>query len=341
MRLYIRKDAIASLWNYGVSPSVEEAVADPYEGKQVSLIADRVIGVQGSEPGQFKRPRDLAVGPDGTLYVADTENHRIQHLSPVGEVINSWGSFAASTEASPAPNGTFNEPWGIAVGPDGAVYVADTWNHRIQKFDADGNFLTTWGFGISQTDDPYGFYGPRDVDVDQKGQVYVTDTGNKRIVMFSSDGEFITSFGSAGFSPGEFDEPVGVSVDSQGRVFVADTWNQRVQVFVQNEDGSFTPNNSWDIVGWYGQSLDNKPFIDVDNGTNLYVADPEGLRVLQFTTDGSFIQYWGDYSTSADGFSLVGSVQADSNGGVWVSDTDNNRLMHFTVGSSPPPATSP
>jgi hypothetical protein len=114
-----------------------------------------------------------------------------------------------------------------------------------------------------------------------------------------------------------------------------------VQVFVQNEEGSFTPNNSWDIVGWYGQSLDNKPFIDVDNSNNLYVTDPEGLRVLQFTTDGNFIQYWGDYSTSADGFSLVGSVQADSFGGVWVSDTDNNRLMHFSVGSSPPPATSP
>ena len=341
MRLYIRKDAIASLWNYGVSPSPEEIIADPYEGKQVNMIADNIIGVLGSEPGQFKRQRDLAVSPDGSLYVADTENHRIQHLSPDGNVLHSWGGFAAGTEASPAPNGTFNEPWGIAVGPDGSVYVADTWNHRIQKFDAEGNFITTWGYGISQTDDPFGFYGPRDVDVDQEGHVYVTDTGNKRIVVFTSDGEFLTTFGSAGFSPGEFDEPVGVSVDNQGRVYVADTWNQRIQVFMQNEDGSYSPINTWDIAAWYGQSLDNKPYIDADNSTNLFVADPEGVRILQFTTDGNFVQYWGDYSSGVDGFGLVGSVQADNNGGVWVSDTNNNRLMHFTLNTASSPAKAP
>jgi len=104
--MYLRKDIAAQIWNYGVGPTSAEVVADPYEGKEVSLTADTVIGTKGSGPGQFNRPRDLAVTPDGTLYVADTDNHRIQHLSPNGQVLHTWGGFAdlAKGEAPAAPS---------------------------------------------------------------------------------------------------------------------------------------------------------------------------------------------------------------------------------------------
>lgn len=331
MRLYIRKDVIASLWNYGVSPSLDEIIADPYEGKGLSLNADQIIGAPGVEPGQFQRPRDIAVAADGSIYVADTENHRIQHLAPDGAVLNSWGSFGASTESSTAPNGSFNEPWGIGLGPEGSVYVADTWNNRIQKFTSTGEFITSWGYGISQTDDPYGFYGPRDVAVNSEGHVFVTDTGNKRVIVFDSDGSFLTTFGEPGFDPGQFDEPVGVTVDEAGLVYVADTWNQRIQVFNRDTDGSYYPLTNWEVAAWYGQSLDNKPYIEVDNLGYLYAADPEGYRLLKFSNLGEFLYFWGDYSSGPDGFGLAGSVGIDPDGNVWVSDTNNSRLMHFNL----------
>lgn len=330
-RLYLRKDVVASLWNYGVSPSTEAIVADPYEGKQIKLVADRVLGGPGTEPGQFMRPRNLAVAPDGSIYIADTENHRIQHLTPEGTVLHVWGVFGASTETAPAPSGTFNEPWGIAVGPDGSIYVADTWNHRIQKFTSEGQFIKTWGYGISQTEDPYGFYGPRGLAVDMQGRVYVTDTGNKRVIVFDSEGNYITKFGGAGFEPGHFDEPVGIAVDNQGQVFVVDTWNQRIQVFIQDSSGNFMPLTSWDIVGWYGQSLDNKPYLAVDQSGHVYVTDPEGYRILEFTSQGQFVRYWGDYSTGPDGFNLPTGLAIDAQGGVWVADTNNGRILHFTL----------
>jgi DNA-binding beta-propeller fold protein YncE len=330
-RLYIRKDVVGSLWNYGAPPAEAAVAADPYEGKGITLNADRIVGSPGSGPGQFKRPRGIAVGPDGTLYVADTENHRIQHLTPDGAVLQTWGGFAASTETTPAPDGMLNEPWGIAVGPDGSVYVADTWNHRIQKFTSQGEFVKTWGFGISQTDDPFGFYGPRAVAVNAEGHVFVTDTGNKRIVVFDADGEFLTQFGETGLEPGQFDEPVGLAVDEAGQVYVADTWNQRIQVFSPDGAGGYFPVNSWDVTGWYGQSLDNKPYIGVDQQGHLFVADPESYRILEFQTTGTFMRYWGDYSTGPDGFDLPSAVAADLEGGVWVSDTNNGRVMHFTL----------
>ncbi len=329
MKLYIRKDITSQIWNYGVGPSTEEIVADPYEGKEETLNADLVFGTAGSEPGQFQRPRGIAIAPDGTLYVADTENHRIQHLDQDGTPLHVWGSFADLAQGA-APGGTFYEPWGIAVAPDGSIYVADTWNHRIQKFSPEGEFLTMWGyFGQAERSDA--FWGPRDVVVDQEGRVIVSDTGNKRIAIFGPDGEFIAEFGEEGFASGQFNEPVGLALDTDGILYVADTWNQRIQSFSPDDLGSFQPLNSWDVFGWYGQSLDNKPFLAADDQVHLFAADPEGVRVLEFTGDGEIVRYWGDYSEGNDGFSLVGAIAVDAQGDMWVTDAGNSRVMHFSL----------
>ena len=329
MRMYIRKDITSMIWDYGVGPSTEEIVADPYEGKEAFLNADFIFGASGAEPGQFQRPRGIAVAADGTLYVADTDNHRIQHLERDGTPINAWGSFA-DLALGPAPGGTFYEPWGIAVGPDGSVYVADTWNHRIQKFSPDGEFLTMWGY-FGQAEQLDGFWGPRDVVVDAEGRVIVSDTGNKRIVVFGPDGEGIAEFGEEGYEPGQFYEPVGLALDFGGILYVADTWNQRIQSFAPDGSGSFIPLKSWDIYGWYGQSLDNKPYLTADEQIHIFAADPEGVRVLEFTTEGEIVRYWGDYSVGSDGFALVGGIASDPDGGIWIADTGNNRIMHFNL----------
>jgi predicted membrane-bound mannosyltransferase/sugar lactone lactonase YvrE len=330
MRLYIRKDITSKLWNYGSTPVAAEIQADPYEGKQVQLFADKVWGGLGSQPGQFQRPRDLAFAPDGSLYVADTDNHRIQHLTRDGDPLETWGSFADVTQGQ-APGGTFYQPWGIAVGTDGSVYVADTWNHRVQKFTSTGEFVKMWGY-FGTAEQPDAFWGPRDIAVDSKGRVYVTDTGNKRVVVFDADGNFLTQFGSAGLELGQFDEPVGLAIDNQGKVYVADTWNQRIQVFSE-VDGTFVAERMWDVAAWYGQSLDNKPYLAVDAQGDVFAADPEGYRVLQFNNRGDIIRYWGDYGVETNMFGLVGSVAVDPQGGIWVSDTGNSRMMHFSLPS--------
>ena len=329
MRYYLRKDVATQIWEYGVGPSAEEVVADPYEGKGVMIPADTILGSAGSQPGQFQRPRGLAIAPDGTLYIADTDNHRIQHIDQEGNALHVWGSFA-DIASGEAPAGTFYEPWGIDIGSDGSVYVADTWNHRIQKFSPEGEFVTMWGF-FGQAESPYAFWGPRDVTVDLNGNVLVTDTGNKRIVIFDADGNFISEFGSAGFSPSEFDEPVGLAADSKGNLYVNDTWNQRIQAFNVTSPGNYNFMKSWDVYGWFGQSLDNKPFIDAKSDCNIFATDPEGYRVLEFTSDGEIVRYWGDYGQSNDSFGLAGAVAVDDSCGVWVSDAGNSRIMRFTL----------
>ncbi|HEY9152340.1 MAG TPA: 6-bladed beta-propeller, partial [Anaerolineales bacterium] len=333
MRMYIRKDVAEQTWKYGVTPSQQAAQVDPYQGKTVTLNASAIIdSTKLSTP--MNAPRALAIAPDGSIYVADSRNNRILHFDPSGNLINQWGTSSGNDPSHPnptAPASTFNEPWGVAVGLDGSVYVTDTWNNRIQKFMASGQFIKMWSTATpgNQADV---FYGPRGLAMDSKGHLYVADTGNKRIVVFDANGNYLAQFGSAGLDPGQFDEPVGVTVDANGNVYVTDTWNQRVQTFSQSPDGlTFTPLKQWDVAGWYGQSLDNKPFIAVDNKGHVFITDPEGFRVIEYTTDGQLIQTWGDYGTTDSTFGLASGIAIDSQGNIWVSDASNNRIMRFAL----------
>jgi predicted membrane-bound mannosyltransferase/DNA-binding beta-propeller fold protein YncE len=328
MKMYIRKDILADLWDYGVGAYEETVVIDPYEQGQIQLLPDQII--QYDEDGNFlfNSPRDIAVGPDGGLFVADSKNNRIVHIKD-GVVIYTWEKLSIPVDDI-APTGTFNEPWGIAVSPDGNyVYVADTWNHRVQKFSTNGEFITAWGY-FGQTNEPFAFWGPRDVATDPDGNVYVSNTGNKRIHVFSPQGDFLREFGGVGYAPGQFNEPVGIAIDPQsGMVFIADTWNQRIQSFSQSGLGNDIPKSSWEISGWYGQSLDNKPYLAIGPDGNLYATDPEISRILVFNQEGEFLYYFGDFES--DNLGVPVGIASDGENGIWISDSKNNRLLHFTL----------
>jgi uncharacterized protein (TIGR03663 family) len=332
MEFFVRKDIAAQVWQYGIAQTISSQT-DPYKQGAITLQADVLIAPGPQAKGQMNDPHGIAVAPDGSLYVADTNDNMIQHFSSSGQFISDWGSYGDSS-VTPAKLGTFNQPWGVAVSPDGKwVYVTDTWNHRIQKFSADGTPISSWGKGVyGDMNDPFGLWGPRGIAVDSRGRVFVTDTGNKRVLVYDADGKFITQFGQVGMQPGQFDEPVGLALDSQGNVYVADTWNQRIQVFAPNADGTvYSPLRQWDISGWYGQSLENKPFLAINAQDDVFVSDPEGYRVLEFSSDGSFIHTWGDYGTDLATFGLASAVAVDNQGHVWVSDGANNRILRFTL----------
>lgn len=330
IRLYIRIDTAAKVWDYGVAAPVEDiqAIAAPYEEDMTVLLADRTFGRTGSQPGEFANPHGIALAPDGSLYIADTDNNRIQHFSPDGVLLDAWGSFG-DIDLGTADDGTFKTPFGLGVAPDGIVYVADTWNHRIQYFTADGEFLGKFGtFG--QGGGPTEFYGPRDVAIDTQDRVYVVDTGNKRIVVFDRQGDYITEFGSFGLDLGHFDEPVGIAIDDEGKVLIADTWNQRVQVFEELGDGFFQVVREWPIAGWYGQSLENKPFIAVGPDSVNCVTDPEGSRVLCFDIEGEFLTGWESSISENILFGNLSGIVFDDDCSLWVSDSTNGTIMHFS-----------
>lgn len=329
MRFYVRKDIAAQMWQLNTGASLETITnTDPYADKMVSRQPDYFISEGGSTAGDLNDPRGIKITSDGTIFVADTNNNRIQQFSQTGELINDWGVYANILEGD-APGGTLNHPWDVAVGSDGSVYVVDTFNHRIQKFSPDGNFIKTLGI-FAQGTSPETIWGPRGIAIGPDGNVFVTDTGNKRVVVYDKDLNYVTQFGGAGFEAGQFDEPVGIDVSDTGVVAVADTWNRRVQLFSLDDSGLiYSQIGEFEVDAWYGQSLDNYPYLAFSPKGTIVVSDPEGGRILEFSLTGDFIQGWQDLSISSDLISRPYGLDFDGQGNLWVSDASINMIMEF------------
>ncbi len=320
MRVYIRKDVSAQVVRLNAQGSqladlpTQDTV---FTGKQVELKPNLVLAVPG-----LSSPRNLATAPDGSVYVVDTGNSRVLKVDKAGKVLTSWGSRTLEGQTPPA-EGTFNEPWGIASDGQGNVYIADTWNHRIQKFDREGKFLLEWGTGGMSSDGTDRFWGPRGVVVSLEGNVYVTDTGNRRVLVFDPQGKFLFEFDQQGDA--QLDEPVGIAIGADGLVYVADTWNKRVAVF--SLQGKFE--RSWPVGGWNSVSIDNKPSLAIDRQDRVYLTDPEGYRVLVYAKDGTPLAAFGRFGEEDDGFNLPTGIVIDPQGEVLIADAANNRVLSY------------
>lgn len=319
--LYVRKDVANLLWQYaGIAPVAQSNEPDLYLEKYIQNLQAKTAIESPNDP--LNGPKNLALAPDGSLYVLDTNNHRVMKFDAAHNFVKAWGSQGAEP-------GQFNEPWGIAVAQDGTVYIADTWNHRIEKFDRDGNFIKQWGtfgdVGTAFEDNLTEFYGPRALAIGKDGNLRVTDTGNERVIEFSPDGEPLDVFGGTGGEVGQFLEPVGIAIDADGAFYIADTWNRRIQKF--NSD--FEPVQQIDVEAWDSQSVVNKPYISVDAEGSIYVTDPEGYRVIKFGKDGKVRAVWGASGTDMNGMDLPTGIALDSQGNIFIADAGNDRVLVF------------
>ncbi len=331
MRFYIRKDIAAQMWQLSSGAPLEKITStDPYAEKMISKQPDYFISRSGSATGDLNEPRGIHIAQDGTIFVADSNNNRIQQFSPSGELLNSWGTYASILDGE-APGGTLHQPWDVVTGKDNSLYIADTFNHRIQKLSSNGEFIKTVGIFAQGTSSDT-LWGPRAIALDQKSNVFIADTGNKRVVIYDKDLNYITQFGGTGFEAGYFDEPVGIDVSDKGVVAVADTWNRRVQLFSPDESGLvYTQTGEFDVDAWYGQSLDNKPYLAFSPKDTLFITDPEGGRILEFSLSGELIQGWQDFSVTSELISRPYGLDFDQQGNLWVSDAAMNVIMVFNV----------
>ena len=278
-------------------------------------------GNSGDGDGQFSGPNGVAVDGAGNVFVSDNYNFRIQKFTGNGVFVTKWGS-AGSGDGQFGTQNFYNGPNGIAVDGAGNVYVADTGNSRVQKFDGNGNFLAKWGSagsGDGQFNIVY------DVSVDVSGNIYVIDYGNNRIQKFSSSGVFLAKWGSAGSGDGQFNGPHGIAVDGAGNVYVADAFNNRIQKF--SSSGVFLA--KWgSAVSGDGQ-LELPMGVAVDGAGNVYVNE-RYHRVQKFDNDGSYITQWGSYGSDDGQFNILETgITIDSVGYVYVVDWGNNRVQKF------------
>lgn len=217
----------------------------------------------GAEPpyANLKEPRGAAVDDHGRLWVADFGHSRIRVYDPDGGFLGGWGGRGSGEYG-------LREPCGIAIRGE-ALYIADTWNGRIQAFTVAGASRASAG----------GLYGPRGVAVAPDGRVWVTDTGNHRVVSYDAMLQNLRIVGERGSAPGRFANPIGIAVGPSGSIYVADVDNRRIQVLGPN--GEFV--RAIPFPGWRESG---EPHLVVDDNGTIYAADPASGAVQELDAEG-------------------------------------------------------
>ncbi|HEY2838297.1 MAG TPA: hypothetical protein VGJ26_04065 [Pirellulales bacterium] len=216
----------------GAKDGKEDKQASPYE-----LV--REWGKKGTADGEFDQPGGLAFGSDGTLYVCDQVNHRVQRFSKEGKFLAKWGEYGDANGQFGKPEATYSRVGGpcfAAIDRDGNLYTTEPRPGRIQKFSPEGKWLASWGsnevrngaFGGGKN-----LQGPIAMVFDRQNRVWVSAT-NHRVQLFTAAGHYLTGMGTLSTpsdTAGQFHTPHAMAINSQGVLYVVDTLNKRVQLF--------------------------------------------------------------------------------------------------------------
>lgn len=282
-----------------------------------------IVGGSGTRQAQLSGPSGVFLDADGNLWVADTNNNRIQKYDSSGNFVLAIGGFGSSI--------VLTQPWDVVVADDGTIFVADTWAHRIIKFSESGDQLATWGVGgqtTAEDDDPMKLFGPRDITLAPNGNVLISDTGNSRIVEYTSDGEFVRQYGKKGSSgaPDELSEPVGVLVAENGDVYIGDFWNKRVIVL----DNQLALKREIPVDEWGSQQVTERAYMALLDDGRLLVTDPSNGKILTFGADGT---RRGEYEVTKEGDATgVRPIGVSSDGtNVLVADALGNVIRRIPL----------
>ena len=248
---------------------------------------------------------------NGDVYVADYYNHRIQKFTSTGQYLTKWGKANCATGTG---EGEFNKPAGVAVDRDGSLYVADTENHRIQKFAADGTFLTKWGkadckAGSGEEE----FNKSNGVALDGAGNVFVTDKDNGRIQKLAHKGaQSVTS----GLEAGRSYDIYAVAEDSNGNLQSQPT---KVEVTMEPPPAPAAPtnpvvNDAANTFGWTNVSgFDNASDYEysVDSGTtwNDCTSNPQDVGDYAYDTGAVQVRVKADSATGRPSGAVLVSNQ--------------------------------
>ncbi len=292
------------------------------------LIYRHPFGDRGARQLYFLVRRDLVPGSKyfPTTGIAPPATRAQSVPAFPSSIVASWTGSSSST-------GLLSGPRGIATGPNGDVYVADTLNHRVVALSSQGKATATWGAVGAAPGDFASLSSPQGLTVAPNGDVYVADTWNQRIQVFSPSGRYLRSWGGGpiGAGPGQFYGPRSVAVSASGEVYVADTGNKRIQVFTTGGKYLF----SWGSAGAGPGQFQEPSSVATGPSGMVYVADFWNQRIQVFTAEGRFVRQWSvpDWTPQAyDEPYLTVDVRT---GNVLATDPQQQRVLIWTAQGRP------
>jgi DNA-binding beta-propeller fold protein YncE len=303
----------------------EEPMSSPEGSEPVAGLPPQielVLTIRG-DPNGLNGPTDVDVDGYGNIYVVDSENDRIQVFDRSGVFLRKWGGFGEQFGKFNFNGFDESELGSIAVSASGNVFVADVNNHRIQRFDLDGQFITAWT-AVDDQETKF-FAHPFGVAVDRRDLVYVSDVIRNEVYKFTVEGDPVAGWGARGTGDGQFDGPALLFVDSNDVIYVADWGNNRIQQF--DTDGAFV--SKWGSPGAGAGQFNHPVDVVVAPDGTIFVADQDNHRIQAFDQQVQFLFAWGSLGSGDFEFGKPLAVVADGGGKVYVADYSNDRVLVF------------
>ncbi len=267
------------------------------------------FGKIGKNSGEFNQPTGLAFDAQGNLYIADTQNDRIQKLDANFNVVSAISG-----------KNLLKQPEGVFVDTQGNIFVADTMNHQVKKFDASGNLIMTIGTKGNANGE---FNQPVGLGVSSENKMYVSDRQNDRIQVFDASGAFQFAFGTQGSENGQFNKPQGLFIGFGDNVFVADSLNNRLQMFTKEGQFVFSANH---------EAFKQPHAVFMDKNINVYIADTFHHRIVKADRFGNPVFLLGTHGKGESQFNEPRGVVVTSDGATfYVTDTLNHRVQKFKI----------
>jgi uncharacterized protein (TIGR03437 family) len=341
--------AAQSLPSYTIAPYIGTGQAG-YEGDN---------GAASNAKLNF--PMAITRAANGTLYIADTFNHRIRTVQPDGIIrsIVGTGNSGFSGDTATAAASAISSPYGVAVDSAGNLYFSDTRNNIVRRVSSTGTMTRFAGTGAA------GYRGdgepavnawirtPTGVAVDAAGNVYFSDTANNRVRKVLTNGQIGTFAGTGQASyagdGGLATEaalwgPTALALDSAGNLYIADTFNHCIRKVdtlgvITTVAGDGLPGFSGDGGPATKARLNTPRGVSVDAAGNIWIADTYNNRIRVVTENGViqtvagsgfFGNFAGEIPANLAEFRYPRAVLPAENGTLLVLDSDNHRIMRLT-----------
>jgi tripartite motif-containing protein 71 len=281
---------------------------------------DSGAGAGGGRQGRLAAPRDVVVGADGVVSIADTDRERVLRFAPDGRPLGEW---RLPEEVDEDGESYTPVPLGLAADGEGGLYVTEIAGSLLYRLSPVGMVAARWDLSGETRDETI---SPTRLSVAGDGSLYMLD-GSSHVQHLSASGERLGSWGGRGGEPGQLRGAEDIAVGPDGTVYVLDAGNSRVQRF--SPDGALLA--VWGSAGTAPGRLDGPRGLATDATGNLLVTDGGVLgRVQRFTPDGQALEGIHLGSGEANGLANLRGIAAAPNGRIYVADTGTGRL--YSIG---------
>ena len=296
-----------------------------YEWRRCDALGEECVDIPGAtkssyfpvaaDIGHALRAKVTATNSQGTTAASSAATAPVESARRPPVYALSFGSKGTG-------DGEVDEPRGIAVDPSGDVWVADTGNDRIQKFNSSGEYqckIGAEGSGEGQ------FSDPRGIAADSEGSVWVADAGNDRLQEIGPDCEYLGQLGKAGSGEGGLSEPRDVALDPSGNLWVADSGNHRIEKFGSN--GEYLASCGSKGTG-DGQFEEAPLSVGTDVDGDVWAGDAAG-RMEKFSPRCEYIAGFDEQSSSAPAKVQPVDFALDREGSIWIPSADAHDVQGF------------